>query len=1027
MKELRPPKWFCDLPRCEQAALFVALCWVAATTWSSPSTPGVKLAFIQTLIILALTVVLSELLRPKPKLENARPAALGDFQFPTATEGRVVPLVWGRVRLRGPNVVWYGDLRQTAITEKVKTGLWSSTRLIKAFRYYLGVQMALCRGPNVVLKRVWIEEDEVYDGTLSSGRFDINEPALFGGDDYGNGGLTATVDFYPGSSAQAVNSYLDSTGRQRISTAATQTAPRYSGTCYVVARNYTSADATASDTGAYLGNSTTIKPWSFEVERFPALFSGQSGSENKINSTDANPINVIYELLTNTEWGFGFSSADIDVGASSTFKEASDTMIDEDNGFSMCLDSPRQAKDLLAELQRQIDGVVFLDQRTGKWRIKLARADYDIDLVPQITDAQIAEVESYARGSWEDTTNQVQVKYTKRDDEYKESYALAQDPANAIIAGGGSTSTPIGVVAEAHYPGVMVSALAANIAWRDLRALSYPLARATLKLNRQNWSMRIGDVFAWTSPTLGFTKLAMRITRINYGQLESNAMQITCTQDIYRFAAGSMGTPGATQWDPPTYGLVAYPSTEQRAFETPIGLLTRDPNYLPGLGLFLTQSRVTCMARQQAREIGFKIFQRSSATTPLSGTFAEAGDNVGFVKLGSLASALAAGTAIPTSSITLNTSPLDSATSIEGLIDDSVNIATLGTELTNLLMVNNEFMLVSSASISGSTVILSNVYRGVLDSVQGKHSAGDVVWVLSGALLNSSLIFDGTHYVDIQLRSFGAINYFAGGVTTISLTMNRRPLRPYPPSCSFYNGGTTPFGTLNDSLATSGSMTGFNVTWRRRDFGPDDEVQELLADNTGVDASTEYRVRVFVNPDSTNVEIAGGASAWATGTGPVFINRLLLWDEAAAGTKVRIQVEVRHDIAVGAVTYNNLEGRHQMIHDVVPTSSYSSKFYFGGKLRANVESNAYTALNSDLFTLEIGAAYATSDVEYELNDDGTWVVAIASGAGDTTGKITLSAGDTIKIRHRVNETPSPNLVTLEDPSLGIVAYGVLKN
>ena len=90
---------------------------------------------------------LAEILRPKPKFEDARPAGLGDFRFPTATEGRVVPLIWGRCKIEGPNVVWYGGLSKQARTEEVKTGLFSSEEVVIGYRYYVGMQFALCRGP----------------------------------------------------------------------------------------------------------------------------------------------------------------------------------------------------------------------------------------------------------------------------------------------------------------------------------------------------------------------------------------------------------------------------------------------------------------------------------------------------------------------------------------------------------------------------------------------------------------------------------------------------------------------------------------------------------------------------------------------------------------------------------------------------------------------------------------------------------------------------------------------------------------
>lgn len=45
-----------------------------------------------------------------PKPQNAKPAGLADIEVPTAEEGREVPVLFGTREIRGPNVVWYGDL-----------------------------------------------------------------------------------------------------------------------------------------------------------------------------------------------------------------------------------------------------------------------------------------------------------------------------------------------------------------------------------------------------------------------------------------------------------------------------------------------------------------------------------------------------------------------------------------------------------------------------------------------------------------------------------------------------------------------------------------------------------------------------------------------------------------------------------------------------------------------------------------------------------------------------------------------------
>lgn len=69
-----------------------------------------------TVVLWVATTVISYALQPKPK--SAKPAPLGDFNVPTAEEGREIPVLFGTRDIQGPNVVWYGDLRATAIRSK---------------------------------------------------------------------------------------------------------------------------------------------------------------------------------------------------------------------------------------------------------------------------------------------------------------------------------------------------------------------------------------------------------------------------------------------------------------------------------------------------------------------------------------------------------------------------------------------------------------------------------------------------------------------------------------------------------------------------------------------------------------------------------------------------------------------------------------------------------------------------------------------------------------------------------------------
>jgi hypothetical protein len=71
------------------------------------------LAYVAILIVSAFVV---SALAPRPPAP--KPAALEDFDVPTAEQGRPIPVIFGTVTVTGPNVIWYGNLRTEAIKQK---------------------------------------------------------------------------------------------------------------------------------------------------------------------------------------------------------------------------------------------------------------------------------------------------------------------------------------------------------------------------------------------------------------------------------------------------------------------------------------------------------------------------------------------------------------------------------------------------------------------------------------------------------------------------------------------------------------------------------------------------------------------------------------------------------------------------------------------------------------------------------------------------------------------------------------------
>ena len=66
------------------------------------------MGFVAYLIIFAVAFAAASAFAPAAAVPV--PASLEDFNFPTAEPGRPVPVIYGTVLMRAPNVVWYGDL-----------------------------------------------------------------------------------------------------------------------------------------------------------------------------------------------------------------------------------------------------------------------------------------------------------------------------------------------------------------------------------------------------------------------------------------------------------------------------------------------------------------------------------------------------------------------------------------------------------------------------------------------------------------------------------------------------------------------------------------------------------------------------------------------------------------------------------------------------------------------------------------------------------------------------------------------------
>lgn len=139
-------------------------------------------------------------LAPAQRIEGAR---LDTLRITSATEGAVIPRLYGRMRIGG-NIIWATDFREETKTTTQGGGKGGGGGKVKTteYLYYASFAVALCEGPITGIGRVWAD-GKAMDMT------------------------GVTWGWYPGNEAQTVDPFIAA----KMGAANT---PAYRGTAYVV-------------------------------------------------------------------------------------------------------------------------------------------------------------------------------------------------------------------------------------------------------------------------------------------------------------------------------------------------------------------------------------------------------------------------------------------------------------------------------------------------------------------------------------------------------------------------------------------------------------------------------------------------------------------------------------------------------------------------------------------------------------------------------------------------------------------------
>jgi hypothetical protein len=443
-------------------------------------------AFFIKVALSILSFIESALLAAKQKGPEAQ--GIDELSMPTA-EDRPISYFAGRVKNKGPNCIYYGNLKTKPIKQAFKIFGIKITETVIGHEYFLdfmygiGYEQKQHSGEYVKIENVW------YDGELiATGDFTSTNTKF--------GDVSRSI---PNDKELQLDTY-DLPGLSKL----------------------------WFDNFKISENTLAIKKLDVEQSRYPQPFQFGFGITdtdqiNYLNSiskigVEANPAFIIADLLMCYEQGAGVDHSKIIVDDLISMAQ---TLYDEGFGLSIKIDNRTSVKQIIENILTHVDGFIRYDE-SGRIGFKLMRDNADLGNLFTIDESNTVSVSGLARNSVESKVREVKVSFKDRDSEYTDRTVSA---ANIGITSG--------IIKELNFPFVRDRGLAQRIANRELMRLSYQSAALAVEMPIASiHDVNVGQVVKFTNADYGINQQIYRIHKINYGKQSSSTMTVHLIQNF---------------------------------------------------------------------------------------------------------------------------------------------------------------------------------------------------------------------------------------------------------------------------------------------------------------------------------------------------------------------------------------------------------------------------------------------------------------------------------------------------------------
>lgn len=528
----------------------------------------------------------------------------------------------------------------------------------------------------------------------------------------------------------------------------------------------------------------------------PPVSPGLSASRARIAAM--NPVHIIYEVLTNRDWGRGLPRTALD---DDLFRKSADITFDE--GFGLCIKWTREDT-IEAFLQQILDhcgGVLYTSRETGLISLRMIRNAALVENVPILTRSTgIIEVQEDDGSLVQSLINEVIVTYTD---------AITGTPRQVRVQNTGAALSSPGIFSKSfNYPGIPTPELATRVAQRDLKVNGTPLRRFKFVMDRRGYQLTPGSVFAYSDVDRNLTNALMRVGRIEDHTDVDGKIIVTTVQDVFGLSETTFV--GSQQVAPPVVSSTPVPAPFSFAFEAPYIELLRNMNAADFAAL--------------TGDEGYLIVVASRPTVASEGFSIHTGwETTGYEVRG-------LGEYSPIGRLQNAVGPSDTTAVLVSTSDASR--ITIG----QAFMLDEEICRLDSWTPSSGAIVFS---RGCMDTVPVPHAANTVAWFFQNLCGRDPTTYAA--FTDLNARALvrTSLGQLAPAqATPIETGITARHFRPYPPANVLVDG--------NPWYQQHICPGEFTLTWLHRNRVTQADIL-IPYDSSSVtpEAGTEYIVTLY--------------------------------------------------------------------------------------------------------------------------------------------------------------------------------------